>query len=398
MDSRAAKALYELDGPTRWAAGTPDKFSFSSLRSIEECPMRWQLERSRYAQWERFPQKPNVAALRGSIVHETLDVLFRRLSFAGLPHLGTAEFRAVVCAVEPRQRISDSLEAAKMTAAKHPRNVYWPRDLDTNSVFDDVTRFFRREYPKAQETGGNRFVSSGSATWEGDGETGLAERLELAGVLTEEHLAHSSLPFHGVVDLVRMAEEGPVLADFKTGKRQPYHTWQILLYALLWYRNTGQVPARAEVIYPSDSVSIELTEATLLDAEDALVDKISAATAELTDPPARPRLGDHCTYCDVKQYCDAYWENASRRESQWIDIEVQVVSATPPTAMWGQTRDGRRFLLVSEEDIAVRWGPFQAGERLRIRAARVLEREDEEVVVELTSYCEVFRVKRATSQ
>jgi PD-(D/E)XK nuclease superfamily len=85
--------LYRMGGPTAWAEA-PELFSYSTLLAIETCPRRWQLEHSRYGEFDSLPIRPAPAAVEGQIVHEILDRLFKALALRGLPPLGSADFRA----------------------------------------------------------------------------------------------------------------------------------------------------------------------------------------------------------------------------------------------------------------------------------------------------------------
>jgi CRISPR/Cas system-associated exonuclease Cas4 (RecB family) len=322
-----------------------------------------------------------------------LDTLFRRLALAGLPEMGSPEFREVVRQVGPRERIRKKLASTKGRVANHPRNVYWPKNLDTNAVFDEVARFFRRECPKAHARRAGEVLGLPSASEsEALSETALGDLLEHTGVLTEMKLVHPSLPFVGIVDLIRSTPDGAIIGDFKTGSEQPYHSWQIKLYALLWFRAAGQVPIRAEVVYPARTAEVELSEPVLLNVEAKLEQQIATLFDELANPPAPPNLGDHCSYCDVKQYCDAYWSSKARRKGNWADLELEVVSATPATAIEGIQIDGEPVLVISSQEIARRWAPYRIGEKLRIRSAQSQEPEADRAVFAVTSYSEVFRV------
>ena len=47
-------SFYELQAPTAWA-DPPSTWSSTSLDDVEACPRRWQLLRSRWGDFERFP-------------------------------------------------------------------------------------------------------------------------------------------------------------------------------------------------------------------------------------------------------------------------------------------------------------------------------------------------------
>ena len=61
--------------------------------------------------------------------------------------------------------------------------------------------------------------------------------------LSEVKLRHPDLPFLGILDRVQHTGEGVEVVDFKAGKPSEKHRRQLLRYALLWWRQTGDVPS-----------------------------------------------------------------------------------------------------------------------------------------------------------
>ena len=74
----------------------PSTWSSTSLDEVDRCPRRWQLLRSRWGDFERFPVRPYPVAIEGQIVHEALDRLTRACGQRGNPAFGTAEFSAAL--------------------------------------------------------------------------------------------------------------------------------------------------------------------------------------------------------------------------------------------------------------------------------------------------------------
>ena len=75
-----------IDGIDGFWAEPPQWFSFSSMLEAEACPRRWGLRRATYpGLWEGkgYPDSPNVAALAGNVVHESLEILIRALVRSG---------------------------------------------------------------------------------------------------------------------------------------------------------------------------------------------------------------------------------------------------------------------------------------------------------------------------
>jgi hypothetical protein len=137
--------------PTSWAT-TPATFSFSSLNTIEACPLQWQLIHSAYGDVPQFPISPKPAAVEGEIIHEVLDLLFKRLALAGLPAIGSAEFGAQIARVNLQQAVAERVSAYYDRVADHPRGGGFRLRVDTQQLVNRVIRLFRAEYPKAIAT------------------------------------------------------------------------------------------------------------------------------------------------------------------------------------------------------------------------------------------------------
>lgn len=119
-------------------------------------------------------------------------------------------------------------------------------------------------------------------------------------------------------------------------------------------------------------------------------------TGLLENPPAVPRPGDQCRYCDVRQFCHAYWENglkelptsqATQSEQKPIDIELTVQGQPAQNGFEAQSCNGRPCTVVHSADGWKVHGPFIDGESLRILNTRLAENGD---ILELMPWTEVF--------
>jgi len=147
---------------------------------------------------------------------------------------------------------------------------------------------------------------------------------------------------------------------------------QLRLYALMWWRSTGDLPATIELRYGAHGERWPLTEAELVSA---------AAT-----------LGPHCSGCGVRQLCDGYWESKANEgggKGARVDVEVVVQSVMNRGGFIGREPGGREIAVVCEEDVAAMHEPFVVGERVRIVNA---QREGDGSAVQITRPAEVFRV------
>ena len=131
--------IYRFVEPTRWAT-TPTTFSFSSMVAIEACPLQWQLLHSAYGDLPQFPVRPHPAAVEGEIVHEVLDLLFKRLALAGLPAIGSPEFGAQIAKVNVPQVVAERVSGCYDRVAAHPRSGGFRLRVDSQQLVNRVIR------------------------------------------------------------------------------------------------------------------------------------------------------------------------------------------------------------------------------------------------------------------
>jgi hypothetical protein len=77
----------------------PDRWSYSSLKAVENCPRRYVLTRAKYPDlWDRsgYPEVPSAAALFGDVVHDSLEAIVRALTNSGCTSASGPEAIAVL--------------------------------------------------------------------------------------------------------------------------------------------------------------------------------------------------------------------------------------------------------------------------------------------------------------
>ncbi|MFO0608857.1 MAG: PD-(D/E)XK nuclease family protein [Polyangiales bacterium] len=377
--------FYRLTAPSRWETAV-ESLSFSSLRAIERCPRQWQLRRSSWPGFERLPTRPHAAAIEGQIVHEVLDLLFRELCFAGAPPTTSPAFRAVVARVDVPGEIQRRIDATHALLAEHPRRLALRLPLDARSLYNRAAALFQREYAAVARADAAPPPPARGPSPRVD----LLGALRARGALTEVPVAHPRLPVRGVIDLVRRDDAGAHVVDFKTGEVRDEHEEQLALYALLWWRVTGDLPVALSLRHPRGQRAFEVSAARLEAIEAALTVRVEATQRAIAETPAPARRGDHCAQCDVRPFCDDYWAALPTPDAQTavgrrgVDVAVQVpgeVEANGFVAGEGK----RRLPLVWEAEGGGAHGPFVAGEVLRIVGARY-----EDGAVRLVATTEVF--------
>jgi hypothetical protein len=368
-------SFYELKEPTNWALA-PTTFSFSSLQALKSCPRRWQFINSRWGEFVRFPERPQPAAIEGQIIHESLDMLAKEVGRIGRPPIGSPQFSSALerCKFWDffTLEVNDWNARLKAHPRAGPRYVLRtkPRDLANQAV-----RLFREQY---QSVGGNdqlavapkEVVSLEAAT---PGQS-ILSRLRACGALSELRLQHPSLPLIGVLDLVSVDASGfTTIVDFKTGLRRTAHEEQLRLYAMLWWRVTGDRPARVVIQYLDSTWKAALDESDLVDAEIAVEQEIRRANEELVRQPAPARVGEDCLWCAVRPRCDDGWAwvNRAKRPTASgprtsISLQVTVTSDSTATGFLATQSEGSEVAIVFDEAVGRTLPPIRANSQIRI--------------------------------
>ena len=381
--------IYRIQGPSKWPE-SPTQFSFSSLTTIEACPRQWQLVHAQYGSLVRFPARPNPAAVEGRIVHEALELLFKTLAIAGLPDLGTPAFKAEIARVDVGDQVRRLLDEHDLRLEAHPRTAGFRLRASPEQLINRVIRLFRAEYHGVAPSPAD---DSKRRPTRASGKLAGKEMLSILlsrGAITELALRHPSLPFAGFVDLVRTTNNGIEIIDFKTGRQKAEHQDQVLGYALLWWRITGQTPKRASVRYTSGADTRTIDVKLLTNHERRLRQRIEKTIATLSLAPATAHTGNHCLHCDVRQFCDRFWATAAKRvpkrtDKTRVDITLTVDGPPGPYGFSSKSLDGSICNVVHGADGPKVHGLFVEHENLRILNGKVIDG-----ALELMPWTEVF--------
>src|SRR5687767_7020446 len=77
--------MWQVQWPQEWP-GVPEPMSFSTMRAIETCPLRWSLSRATYgAIWggKGYPDRAYTGTLAGQVVHQALERITKEIGVAG---------------------------------------------------------------------------------------------------------------------------------------------------------------------------------------------------------------------------------------------------------------------------------------------------------------------------
>ena len=118
------------------------------------------------------------------------------------------------------------------------------------------------------------------------------------------------LKLRGFVDRVDRAPDGRIrLVDYKTGKSpgagyESKAMFQMRFYALVWWRMTGDVPTRLQLMYLKDGQTISYEPvAEELQATERKVLAIRDAIARAVDDGFRPSPSALCAWCSFHEFC-----------------------------------------------------------------------------------------------
>jgi putative RecB family exonuclease len=245
------------------------RLSPSRVNDFSNCPQLY-----KYRAIDQLPEAISLDAERGTLVHSVLESLF---DFPPLER--TFECAVAIVATKWLEQVEGRPELSELV----PNEKEWFDRVEALLV-----TYFRLESPADFE-----------ATF---------RELHLERDLSEE------VYLHGYVDRLDVALTGEVrIVDYKTG-RSPKFGWegkalfQLRVYALMYWRNTGVIPRLLQLIFLGDGQLVKSapTESELIKTEKKLLSYADdILTAMETDhwPPRTSRL---CDWCSFKSICPAY--------------------------------------------------------------------------------------------
>ncbi|HKY13311.1 MAG TPA: PD-(D/E)XK nuclease family protein [Microthrixaceae bacterium] len=249
----------------------PTSLSPSKVSAFKDCALAF-----RFSAIDRLPEPPSVPAVKGTLVHRALELLF--------------------CADAPDRTIAlghDCLRRAIDELSADPEFV--ELDLDDaarQAFFDDAALMVDRYFVVEDPTTINPI--------------GLELRLE-AEV--------GDLRLRGIIDRLELDEDGElVVTDYKTG-RVPHHTQEINrlggvhFYAFLCEQLFGKRPARVRLLYLGDQPQLIIATPSEQSIR-GLRKKVSAIwtaverACERED--FRPKPSRLCDWCAFQAYCPEF--------------------------------------------------------------------------------------------
>jgi PD-(D/E)XK nuclease superfamily len=332
-----------IEGSTAVLPNAPRYWSYSSLKEVEACPLRYSLSRASYPNlWERrgFPQAPVHAALFGDVVHAAIEWILKAFVAAGCSSATSAEAVTVLKALGGYTAVAEQVLAERLAQLdgnprlRREQRQRLARELEARipDARGEIQEYLSRMPPLRVA------LASSSSDRKSHDRQQRSARHEIAdGPHPELSLVADSLRLLGRVDLLTLQDDGAHITDFKTGAEDPGHREQLLTYALLWARdqiaNPHRRPCRElRAAYPNREASFPIPdEDTLAQHESNLVKRIEAADEAAETPSPEARLSDRCGLCGVRPLCAVYWADRSvaavpSNDGEWFDLEGTVAS------------------------------------------------------------------------
>jgi hypothetical protein len=311
----------------------PSFFSYSQLSKYQSCPRQWALYRSAFT--PKFPKLLSKASLRGTVIHEVLSYLIKLLASKSNPPRGSAEFNEVKSELKNLDTIIAKIWSQETAGAVF---LFDDNKFDFGELEQECWKSFfkwlRRDYVHFQQghskTNAVKSSSLNSHQTQQSQTTQIdyAQLLKAKGLLSEINVKHPDLPLQGTIDIVEAHEQGAVICDLKTGSLQASHLEQLKLYALLWWRATGELPYQIKISYIGSKgldkrVNNLVSEAMLLEKE-AELKILIAKVQNTTFQSATAHLGTACKYCPVRYLCDDYFACEDEDIKMEADLEIKL--------------------------------------------------------------------------
>jgi len=252
----------------------PSTLSPSKITSFTNCPLAF-----RFSVLEHLPEPPSPAALKGTLVHRALELLF-----ADCPRGSRSRSAAQSSLNRAWQELHDGeeLEGLALDARETAAFIADAREL--------VSRYFELEDPDAVQAVGLEMSLS----------------TDIDGVRVR-----------GIIDRLDELDDGSlVVVDYKTG-RAPRNEQSrsrlsgVQMYALLCEAELGKRPALVRLIYLRDRVVISAspTDQAMRGTRQRALGVWAAIERACRQDDFRPNPSGLCRYCAFQAYCPAFGGN-----------------------------------------------------------------------------------------
>lgn len=299
------------------ALEVPKTLSPSKVSTFKDCALRFRLSAI-----DRIEEAPSPAATKGTMVHLALEHLMRR---------PPAE-RTVDAAL-------DDLRRARSEMADHPELVGLGLDDEQDAAFlasaaQLVRNYFQLEDPTKVRGNGLELMLGT------DVEVDVRRKVAAGQWTTTPH----RLRLRGIIDRLDIDDAGEItVVDYKTG-RAPSERFEqgrlsgVHFYAYLCERFLGKAPAKVQLLYLADPMTITATpSAQSIRGLGRRVEAIWTTVVQACEKESfRPNPGKLCAYCSYHAYCpaqggslDALPEPAASGLAQAVELQHRSAPEAP---------------------------------------------------------------------
>lgn len=349
MSGNSNVEFWQVVRPLKWPK-PPSWMSFSTLLEMEACPRRWSLATAEYLglwKYRGYPSMPHPSALEGTVVHLSLQRIMGALVERGCSSL--TDEKAIITLKNLggyTSIISDSIEQVLLLYRENPRAMPYMEGICNRltarlpELRTRVQKYLSRTRPEPHA------ASNGETILHSDGE----HRHPLQkGTHTEVLLKATSLRWCGYADVLTLSPDHCEIRDYKTGAQKEKHKLQLLIYALLWARDSdlnpvGRLASKLVLSYDENDVEIQAPEANALHIlEKELKERTISVFRDIQADLPRARTDmQNCEYCSVRHLCEEYWQQLNQRcltsdplNRKYMDVQIKLTSQHGPSSWDG---------------------------------------------------------------
>ena len=408
--SKTDVGFWQVQEPVAWPQ-SPLWMSFSTLTELEACQRRWALMNAKYAGiWEHrgYPSPIVTPALDGIVVHRSLRRIVRALAKKGCGSLVDVGAVSVLRQLGGYTGVvKESIEEVLVPYVSNPRVAHTLGRLRDSLEAKAPEIRLRTQRLLSRIRPGQLSLKATVPRYGAKPHPALGY-----GTYSEVPLQAPELGWRGVADVVNLSATECEICDYKTGDPREDYKYQLLIYALLWARDSELNPSRRLVdrlalCFQGFDVEVPCPDARGLDLLEAeLRERSNLALSGLGSgmPPAQTSP-QNCTVCHVRHLCEDYWLWIARQrtagdpvEGHFADLQTRLSSQHGPTSWDGEvescaTVSARRPVLLRTNDT---WLFLHEDQHLRVLNAFVQTQDDDVrqgyplAVASIGSYSEVF--------
>ena len=289
----------------------PGSLSPSRTNDFLTCPLLF-----RFRSIDRIPELSSAAALRGTLVHTTLEKLFD--APAGVRNVAHARVLLTSAWIELSEEDPDAAGVLRdelaLASDREPADI---AEQILVKVLPLLDTYFALEDPQRLEP--------------------HARELAVSAVIAEE------FTIRGFVDRIDRTLGGDIrIVDYKTGKApgpryEAKAMFQMRFYALAWWRMTGDIPRLLQLMYlgSGDVLKYQPNETDLLATESKILAVRSAINEAARSGTFAPTTSKLCDWCAHRSLCPAWGGVLPELPAidTWVSQTSRVALVSDPTLL-----------------------------------------------------------------